>query len=113
MPWHGSGFRMELYGKNATAIIFGSEHSVLSEMSLMVGKVGANRMDKIPITGQQSQTLASRSSNIYFIYEMWAHFVESIRTGERPEPDFDHAVDRHRFLDAVQRASDTGIKQLL
>lgn len=113
VPWHGSGFRMELYGKNATAIIFGSEHSVLSEMSLMVGKVGANRMDKIPITGQQSQTLASRSSNIYFIYEMWAHFVESIRTGERPEPDFDHAVDRHRFLDAIQRASDTGIKQLL
>ena len=39
---------------------------------------------------------------------MYSLFAEAIRTGENRAPTFDTAVDLHRFLDAIQRASDSG-----
>ena len=47
----------------------------------------------------------------YDVGQMWAKFAEAIRTGTRIEPDFDHAVRRHRMLDAIRRASETGERQ--
>jgi hypothetical protein len=38
--------------------------------------------------------------------------AESIREGKSVSPDFDAAVKRHQ-LDAIQKASDTGIRQIL
>ena len=37
VPWHGSGFRLEVYGRKATAIISTSENDVLGEQRLMIG----------------------------------------------------------------------------
>jgi predicted dehydrogenase len=42
---------------------------------------------------------------------MWVKFAEAIRTNTRIEPDFDSAVRRHRMLDAIVRASETGQRQ--
>jgi predicted dehydrogenase len=42
---------------------------------------------------------------------MWVKFTEAIRTNTRIEPDFDSAVRRHRMLDAIVRASQTGQRQ--
>jgi predicted dehydrogenase len=42
---------------------------------------------------------------------MWVKFAEAIRTGSKTEPDFDHAVRRHRMLDAIVRASQTGQRE--
>jgi predicted dehydrogenase len=43
--------------------------------------------------------------------QMWVKFAEAIRTGSNIEPDFDHAVRRHRMFDAIVRASQTGQRQ--
>jgi predicted dehydrogenase len=42
---------------------------------------------------------------------MWVNFAKAIRAGSSVEPDFDHAVRRHRMLDAIVRASETGQRQ--
>ena len=47
----------------------------------------------------------------YDVGQMWVKFAEAIRTGTRIEPDFDSAVRRHRMLDAIRRASETGQRQ--
>ena len=47
----------------------------------------------------------------YDVGQMWVKFAEAIRTGTRIEPDFDFAVRRHRMLDAIVRASQTGQRQ--
>jgi predicted dehydrogenase len=39
--------------------------------------------------------------------------AESIRSGKPVSPGFDAAVTRHRLLDAIVRASETGMKQVL
>jgi predicted dehydrogenase len=42
---------------------------------------------------------------------MWVKFAEAIRGGSENPADFDHAVRRHRVLDAIMRASQTGERQ--
>jgi hypothetical protein len=38
--------------------------------------------------------------------------AEGIREGKSVSPDFDVAVQRHQLLDVIQKASDTGIRQM-
>jgi predicted dehydrogenase len=38
--------------------------------------------------------------------------AECIRDGRTFSPGFDAAVTRHRLLDAIARASETGVKQV-
>jgi predicted dehydrogenase len=50
----------------------------------------------------------------YDVGQMWVKFAEAIRSGSNADPnlpDFDHAVRRHRTLDAIVRASETGQRQ--
>jgi predicted dehydrogenase len=44
----------------------------------------------------------------YNVGQMYALFADAIRTGESRMPTFDTAVDLHRFIDAIQQASDAG-----
>jgi hypothetical protein len=44
---------------------------------------------------------------------MYMRMAEGIREGESVSPDFDVAVKRHQLLDVIQKASDTGIRQIL
>ena len=47
----------------------------------------------------------------YNVGQMWSRFARAVQNNESAEPDFDLAVKRHRLLDAIQRASDTGQRQ--
>jgi hypothetical protein len=38
--------------------------------------------------------------------------AEGIREGKSVSPDFDVAVKRHQLLDVIQKASDSGIRQV-
>ena len=54
---------------------------------------------------------AIRTGPEYDVGQMWVKFAEAIRTGSKVDPDFDHAVRRHRMLDTIVRASQTGQRQ--
>ena len=48
------------------------------------------------------------------IGKLWASYAKSIQDGTTEfDPDFDPAVQHQRFVDAVQRASDTGQAQTI
>jgi predicted dehydrogenase len=47
------------------------------------------------------------------VAQMYMRIAEGIRDGRSVSPDFDVAVKRHQLLDVIQKASDTGIRQLL
>jgi predicted dehydrogenase len=42
------------------------------------------------------------------IAQAWQAFEQDIRTGSYFSPDFDHAVRRHRMIDAIERSADAG-----
>jgi predicted dehydrogenase len=44
---------------------------------------------------------------------LFMRMAERIREGRPVSPDFDVAVKRHQLLDAIQKAPDTGIPQIL
>jgi predicted dehydrogenase len=47
------------------------------------------------------------------VAQLYVRMAESIREGKSVSPDFDVAVNRHQLLDVIQKASDTGIRQIL
>jgi hypothetical protein len=48
----------------------------------------------------------------YNVAQLYARLAESIRDAEPVSPGFAAAVTRHRLLDAIVRASETGVKQV-
>ena len=49
----------------------------------------------------------------YNVAQMWSRFADAIASGARAEPDFETAVQRHKMLAAMERAAETGQKQIL
>jgi hypothetical protein len=47
------------------------------------------------------------------VAQLYMRMAEGIREGKSMSPDFDVAVKRHQLLDVIQKASDTGIRQIL
>jgi predicted dehydrogenase len=47
------------------------------------------------------------------VAQLYMRMAEGIREGKSVSPDFDVAVKRHQLLDVIQKASDTGIRQIL
>jgi predicted dehydrogenase len=47
------------------------------------------------------------------VAQLYMRMAEGIREGKSVSPDFDVAIKRHQLLDVIQKASDTGIRQIL
>jgi predicted dehydrogenase len=47
------------------------------------------------------------------VAQLFIRMAQGIREGKSVSPDFDVAVKRHQLLDAIQKASDTGLRQIL
>jgi predicted dehydrogenase len=113
-PYHGSGYRFEIYGTEGTlAMIGGGEAGQEAKRVIMGGRKEDKALQPIPVPDRlkwvpgEVQKLAEP----YDVGQMWANFAKAIRENKRIEPDFDSAVRRHRMLDAIQRASQSGQKQ--
>jgi predicted dehydrogenase len=112
-PYHGSGHRFEIYGKDGTlSMIGGGEGGEELRRKIMGGHKDDKALQELPVPEQFKWVPeALRSGPAYDVGQMWVKFAEGIRTGSNIEPDFDHAVRRHRTLDAIVRASQTGQRQ--
>ena len=109
VPWAGSGFRMEIFGREGTLITTGSVSSQRGEMLRVQGAQGTHEL--------QDLTLPQRfvyvpddfpKGDPFNVGQLYTLFAEAIRTGQNRLPTFDTAVDLHRFLDTIKQASETG-----
>lgn len=113
-PYHGSGYRFEIYGKDGTLMMIGGgEAGQESNRRIMGGHKDDQALQELPVPERLKWVPESvrKVGRAYDVGQMWVRFAEAIRTGARVEPDFDHAVRRHRMLDAIRRASETGQRQ--
>ena len=114
IPWHDSGYRLEVYGLEGTLVLTSQEAPHASTSRILGGKVADSGLKELPAPDWHTWVPESVPEGPPFnVAQMWSRFADSIRTGERAEPDFDSAVTRHKLLDAIQRASDTGQRQTL
>jgi predicted dehydrogenase len=113
-PYHESGHRLEIYGTEGTlAMIGGGEAGQEVKRKIMGGRKDDAALQELPVP-ERLKRVPEAIRNVgpsYDVGQMWVNFAKAIRTGARVEPDFDHAVRRHRMLDAIVRASETGQRQ--
>ena len=107
-PWAGSGYRMEIYGREGTLTVSSEDSPQLNEVKLQ-GAQGSNTLEDLEIPGKFTNVLEGMPSGSPFnVGQMYYRFGESIRSGETWEPNFDTAVDLHRFIDDIRQASAQG-----
>jgi predicted dehydrogenase len=113
-PFHGSGYRFEIYGKDGTlAMIGGGEAGDEKNRRIMGGKKDDKALQHLPVPDRLKtvpETVQNTAAS-WDVGQMWVRFHDAIRNNRDVEPDFDHAVRRHRMLDAIRRASETGQRQ--
>src|SRR5215469_11537247 len=108
IPFAGSGYRMEIYGRDGTLVICGEESPQLGEVSLEAAK-GANTLAPMPV--EERFRFASRetpSGEALNVGQMYVQFARAIHRGESRQPTFTTAVELHRLVDAIKQASDEG-----
>lgn len=108
IPYAGSGYRMEIYGREGTLVASGEDSPQLGKVLLH----GAKGSDKVmPISVPERFTVASPgtpSGEASNVGQMYALFARAIREGKAQLPHFGTAVELHRLVDAIKEASDTG-----
>jgi predicted dehydrogenase len=109
VPWAGSGFRMEIYGREGTLVATGTVSSQRGETLRLQGARGDHALRDLEVPERFVYVPADFPRGDPFnVGQMYALFAEAIRTGQNRTPTFDTAVDLHRFIDTIKQASETG-----
>ena len=109
IPWAGSGFRMEIYGREGTLVTTGSVSSQRGEMLRVQGARGSNELQDMKIPERFVYVPSDFPRGDPFnVGQLYTLFAEAIRTGQNRAPTFEVAVDLHRFIDTLKQASDEG-----
>lgn len=112
VPWHGTGWRMEVYGREGT-LVASSQQMVQYAQIRLEGGLGKDReLKELSIPDRLSWVPGEVPQGAPFnVAQMYRRLGQAIREGGDVEPDFDLAVKRHVLLGTMQRSSDLGTKQ--
>ena len=111
IPFAGSGYRMEVYGRDGTLVATGEDSPQLSEVFLHGAKSG-NTLAMMPVPDRFTFATPAMPSgealNVGQMYTLFARGIrdQAIRSGESRLPTFATAVDLHRLVDVIKQASD-------
>jgi predicted dehydrogenase len=107
IPWAGSGYRMEVYGREGTLVASAANSPQLVAVRLQGAKAGDNTLHDIAIPAEHIYVPDSMpAGEAYNVGQMYAVFGRAIRSGEPCQPDFATAVSLHRCIDTVRAASE-------
>ena len=107
-PWAGSGYRMEIYGREGTLVAFSNESPNQDGLRLQ-GARGGNDLEDLEVPANYTYVLEGMPRGApYNVGQMYYQFGESIRAGDPCQPDFAAAVELHRFIDSIREASNQG-----
>ncbi len=105
IPFAGSGYRMEIYGREGTLVLEGDDSPQLGKIFLR-GARGVNVLE--PISAPEKLTLpADRLEPIEAINvgRMYTSFARAIHGDPVLHPTFETALELHRIIDGVRQAS--------
>ena len=109
IPYAGSGYRMEIYGREGTLVASGEDSPQLGEVMLHSAK-GGNKLEPIPVPARFNlATPGTPAGEAFNVGQMYALLAEAIGNGGDDRlPDFHAAVELHRLIDCIKQASDEG-----
>lgn len=106
------GFALEVRG--VSGAIYVTARPGLSSAAVTIEQVDAGGERRVLTVPAPAAALAGVPAGpASFVAMLYLDLAAAIRRGERTGPDFDHAVRRHRLLDAIRVASADGARQRL
>jgi predicted dehydrogenase len=115
---NGTGFLFEIHGtEGALAIVPADPRQAtyiqVSDFTVRGAQAGKPLAD-LSIPERYRWVPPAVPAGLPFnVSQLYMLMAEGISEGKSVSPDFDVAVKRHQLLDAIQKASDTGIRQIL
>src|SRR5712691_7597614 len=111
----GTDFLFEIHGEEGDLVLTATSRTSMQRQELNVKGArgeGAALAD-LPVPGKYRWVPPGvPQDSPYNVAQLYARLGECIRDGKPASPGFDAAVTRHRLLDAIVRASETGMKQV-
>ena len=114
VPWHGTGWRLEVYGREGTLVATAEQMVQYAHIRLQGGQ-GEDRALQALLVPDRLTWVAEEvpQGPPLNVAQMYHRLGEAIRERREAQPDFDLAVKRHCLLDAMQRSSDRGTRVLV
>ena len=112
----GTEFLFEIHGDKGDLTLSATSRASMQRQGLTVrGAQGAAKdLADLPIPARYRWVPDEvPGGSPYNVAQLYAKLAQSIRDGKAASPGFDAAVTRHRLLDAIVRASETGRKEEL
>ncbi len=108
IPWAGSGYRLEVYGREGTLIADSEDSPQLGPVRIQ-GAQGGDDLEELAVSEQHRFVLEGMPAGApYNVGQLYYMFGEAIRGQGGRQPDFDTAVELHRLVDALRRSSEEG-----
>ena len=108
IPFAGSGYRMEIYGRDGTLVASGQDSPQLGKVVLH-GAKGGDTLTAMQVPERFSLTTpGTPSGEAINVGQMYTLFARAIHGGESRQPTFETAVKLHQLVDAISQASRTG-----
>jgi predicted dehydrogenase len=108
VPFEGMGGRMEIFGREGTIVAAFPEGPNIGPVRVL-GVQGAGEPMDLPVPDRFSCVPeGTPEGSVYNVAQTYSLFAQGLEKGETLVPDFNLALDLHRLIDAVQRASDEG-----
>src|SRR5215469_17947839 len=110
----GIHFLFEIYGEDGDLVLAPTTRNSMQRQTLVLkGARGAgDALADLPVPGKYRWVPEGvPAEDPYNVAQLYAKLGEAIRNGKPVSPGFDAAVTRHRLIDMIMRASETGQKQ--
>jgi predicted dehydrogenase len=111
----GIDFLFEIHGEEGDLALTATSRTSMQRQELIVkGARGEGAaLAELPVPGKYRWVPDGvPPGSPYNVAQLYVRLAEGIHDGKPASPGFDAAVTRHRLLDAIVRASDTGLKQV-
>jgi predicted dehydrogenase len=110
----GTHFLFEIHGEGGDLVLSSTTRGSMQrqELNLQGARGDTAALADLPIPAEYRWVPDSISrDSAYTVAQLYGKLAESIRNGTPASPGFDVAVTRHRLLDMIVRAAETGQKQ--
>lgn len=108
LPWAGSGYQMEIYGREGTLIATSEDSPQLGPVRLQGAQKGDD-LEYLEVPARHTFVLEGMPQGApHNVGQLYYLFGQAIRGEAQRHPDFDTAVELHRLIDGIRQASDEG-----
>jgi predicted dehydrogenase len=110
IPWAGSGYRLEIYGREGTLVATSDESPQLGTVHLQGTRASGN-LEPLEVPSHYRYVPENMPQGApYNVGQLYTRFARAIRAGDvsPSHATFETAVDLHRLIDAMRDSSEQG-----